>query len=171
MATESNVKVSPGGATATVATVEVISLDFVRTRLATVWLAGAGMVVLIVVLQSLLGRFGARTQDAWGWLLPTIMPTLGMIVTVLGYTALDPTLSTSVVRKAFFRVAFNLSISYLALVALTVLIGPFAKADGAGMIDLMQTSNLWLGPFQGLVASALGVLFVTKQKKDTEQGG
>jgi len=32
--------------------------------------------------------------------------------------------------------------------------------------ELMHTSNLWLGPFQGLAASALGVLLVTRQKKD-----
>ena len=106
----------------------------------------------------------ARLQDAWGWLLPTIMPTLGLIVTVLSYTALDPVFSSSVVRKTFFHVAMVLSIAYLGLVALTVLIGPFAATNGAGMVDLMRTSDLWLGPFQGLVASALGVLFVTKQE-------
>ena len=63
-----------------------------------------------------------------------------------------------------------LSIAYLALVALTVLIGPFAAETGREMIERMQTSNLWLGPFQGLVASALGVLFVTKQPKPDERG-
>jgi hypothetical protein len=150
------------------ASVELVSLDAVRGRLATIWLSGAGLVVIIVVLQSLLHRFGPATQEAWGWLLPTIMPTLGMILTVLGYSALDPVASASVVRKDFFRLARALSIVYLAMVATTVLIGPFAASDGAGMIDLMHTSNLWLGPMQGLVASALGVLFVTKQKKDGE---
>lgn len=143
---------------------KTISLDLVRNRLAAVWGIGAGLVVIVVVLQSLLGRFGDRTQDAWGWLLPTIMPTLGMIFTVLGYTALDPVFSNSVVRKSFFHIAMGLSIGYLGLVTLTVLIGPFAAVNGSQMVDLMNTSNLWLGPFQGLVASALGVLFVTKKK-------
>jgi hypothetical protein len=152
----------------TLAAAELVSLDVVRGRLATIWLSGAGSVVIIVVLQSLLHRYGQATQEAWGWLLPTIMPTLGMILTVLGYSALDPVSSASVVRRDFFRLASTLSIVYLALVAMTVLIGPFAASDGAGMIDLMHTSNLWLGPFQGLVASALGVLFVTKQKKEGE---
>jgi hypothetical protein len=149
---------------------ELVELDAVRSRLAWVWLGGAGAVVILVVLQSLLQRFGDATQDAWGWLLPTIMPTLGMIITVLGYTALDPMSSTSVVRKSFFHIATALSIAYLALVVLTVLIGPFAAETGRQMIGLMQTSNLWLGPFQGLVASALGVLFVTKQPKPDDRG-
>jgi hypothetical protein len=143
--------------------VDVIGLDLVRNRLAAVWITGTGFVFVVVVLQSLFHRFMDKTQDAWGWLLPAIMPTLMMIITVLGYTALSATASSTVVRRGFFRVAMVLSVMYLALVALTVLCGPFTSSDGAGMISNMQMSNLWLGPFQGLVASALGVLFVTKQ--------
>lgn len=150
-------------------TTQVVPLDSVRARLATIWLGGAGCVIIVVVLQSLLGRFGDKTPEAWGWLLSAIMPTLLLIVTVLGYTALVPEFPTSVVRRDFFRVAKALSIAYLALVALTVLIGPFAAGDGPSMVNLMHMSNLWLGPIQGLVASALGVLFVTKQSSDPPQ--
>jgi hypothetical protein len=140
----------------------LITLDDVRTKLAVVWLVGCCAILLIVVLQSLLGRFADKTQEAWGWLLPTIMPTLGMIITVLGYTALEPQVSKFVVRKSFFRLAYFLSAMYLILVLLTILVQPFAARDP---VELMRTSNLWLGPFQGLVASALGVLFVSKQQK------
>ena len=172
MVTVANTQVSSGGTPASAPLVaEVIPMDSVRNRLATVWLAGAGLVVIVVVLESLLDRFDDKTQDAWGWLLPTIMPTLGLIITVLGYTALDPVFSSSVVRKTFFRIAMVLSIAYLGLVALTVLIAPFAVTTGAEMVNLMHTSNLWLGPGQSLVASALGVLFVTKREvKDDKPG-
>ena len=142
---------------------DMLSLDAVRSRLAMLWLTLGCLIFLIVVMQSLLGSFGSDTQNAWGWLLPTIMPTLGMIISVLGYTAVDPNTSTSVVRKSFFWVAFFLSGVYLLLILITILIHPFVTAVNA--IELMHTSNLWLGPFQGLVASALGVLFVSKQKK------
>ena len=141
---------------------KTVSLDTVRVRLAAVWLGGGSVILFIVVLQSLLGRYGDQTQEAWGWLLPTIMPTLGMIVTVLGYTALDPFRSSSIVRKTFFNVALALSVLYLTLVLMTILVQPLTNAEP---ITLMRTSNLWLGPFQGLVASALGVLFVSKHKK------
>jgi len=149
---------------------DVVPLDTARSRLATVWLCGAGLVLLVVVFQSLLGRYGDKTPEALGWLLSAIMPTLLLIITVLGYTALVPEFQRSVVRRDFFRVARYLSTAYLALVALTVLIGPFAAADGAGMIKLMHMSDLWLGPIQGLVASALGVLFVTKRSSEVSPG-
>lgn len=141
---------------------DLIKLDTVRTKLAIVWLAGCGAILLIVIMQSLLGRFGEKTQEAWGWLLPTIMPSLAMIVTVLGYTALEPQLSKFVVRRTFYRLAISLSLMYLLVVSLTILVQPFAGKDP---IELMRISNLWLGPLQGLVASALGVLFVSKQQK------
>jgi hypothetical protein len=145
---------------------QMTPLDDVRTQLARVWLVGGGGIFLILVVQSLLHVYGDLTQEAWGWFLPTLMPSLGMIVTVLTYTALDPLMTGSVVRKAFVPIALWLSIMYLLTVMLTILIQPFASRTPVEAVGLMRTSNLWLGPFQGLVASALGVLFVSKQKKD-----
>jgi FlaA1/EpsC-like NDP-sugar epimerase len=140
----------------------LITLDSARSRLATVWLTGSAIITAIVVCQSLLGRFGDKTQEAWAWLLPNIMPTLTMIVTVLGYTAMDQQASRFVVRKTFLRFSISLSTIYLMLVLLTILMQPFASGDP---LQSMRVSNLWLGPFQGLVASALGVLFASKQQK------
>ncbi len=161
-----NVMTQPSARTKKIPTADLLPLDTVRTLLGVVWLGGGSIIFVIVVLQSLLGRYGEKTQEAWGWLLPTIMPTLGMIVVVLGYTALDPLLSSSVVRKSFFRVALWLSVLYLLLILLTILIQPWGGTEG---VEGMRMSNLWLGPFQGIVASALGVLFVSKQQnKETE---
>ncbi len=145
---------------------QLISLDDVRNQLAKIWLIGSGLVFLLLVVQSLLHAYGDLTQDVWGWFLPTLLPTLGLIVTVLTYTALDPLATGSVVRRSFTQMAVWLSIGYLITVLLTILIQPFASQTPTEAVALMKTSNLWLGPFQGLVASALGVLFVSKEKKD-----
>jgi cell division protein FtsW (lipid II flippase) len=147
----------------------VVSLDYARVRLAVLWFGLGAAILIIVVLQSLLQKFGSDTQSAWAWLLPTLMPTLTMILTVLGYTALSPDFSSSVVRKSFYLIALFLSALYLILISMTILIAPFVPS--VSPIQLMHTSNLWLGPFQGLVASALGVLFVSKQKGVESQPG
>jgi hypothetical protein len=141
---------------------ELIPIDRVRSRLALLWLSGAGLIILTLVVQSLRLVYGPAVQEVWGWILPTLMPTLGMIVTVLGYTALDPAISGTAVRKSFFTLAFWLSASYLFLILLTIFIQPLSPGSP---VDLMRMSNLWLGPFQGLVASALGVLFVSKRQR------
>lgn len=36
-----------------------------------------------MVLQSIFGKFGTRVEEAWAWFLPTIMPTLSLIIGVL----------------------------------------------------------------------------------------
>ena len=149
---------------------DTITLDLARHRLAIVWLGGTSIIIVILVLQSLLGKYSDNVQEAWGWLLPTVMPTLGLIITVLGYTALEPRLSKAVVRRGFFTVSFSLSVLYIVLVSLTLLIQPFVGADGEKAVQLMRMSNLWLGPIQGLVAAALGVLFVSNRSSDSSDG-
>jgi hypothetical protein len=146
---------------------QLISLDDVRIRLARVWLIGAGVIFVLLVVQSLLHVYGDLTQDAWGWFLPNLMPSLGMIISVLAYTALDPLSSRAMVRRTFVQIAEWLSLIYLLLVLLTILMQPFSAGSAAERVALMHTSNLWLGPVQGLVASALGVLFVSKKKRES----
>src|ERR1035437_3191979 len=110
---------------------QMTPLDDVRVKLARVWLIGGGGIFLILVVQSLLHVYGDLTQEAWGWFLPTLMPSLGLIVTVLTYTALDPLMTGSVVRKTFMSIAMWLSILYLLTVMLTILIQPFASRTPA----------------------------------------
>jgi hypothetical protein len=149
---------------------DLVPLERVRNHLAGLWFVGAVLIVGIVVLQSLLGKYGDRTENVWEWLLPTIMPTIGMIISVLGYSALDATASRFTVKRSFYRIAVYLSVFYQFLVLLTILIQPLVGTDP---LELMHTSNLWLGPIQGVVASALGVLFVSSKPKGSarEQPG
>ena len=130
--------------------------------IAGVWLAGAGLVFLILVGQSLLNYYEPRTQDAWGWYLPTVMPTLSLIVGVLvadfhsGNSA-----ENSRPARGVFWLGLALSIFYLSMVALAILIQP-VLADTAPL-TVMQRSNLWLGPLQGLTAAAIGAFFRSGQ--------
>ena len=141
---------------------ELIPIDQVRVQLGRLWLIGSLAITTILVIQSLLGKYEDAAQEAWGWLLPTIMPTLGMIVAVLSYTALDRSLLDTLVRRSFYVITWWLSLVYLFFILLTILIHPFTNRQP---VELMRMSNLWLGPMQGLVGSALGVLFVSKKKR------
>src|ERR1017187_6165099 len=86
-------------------------------------------------------------------------------------TALDPVFSASVVRRVFFNIAFGLSTLYLPLVLLTILVQPIAANAPAKAGEVMRLSNLWLGSFQGIVASALGVLLFQKEKSASREFG
>ena len=133
-----------------------------KRQLAAIWLVGAGISFFLLFFQTIFGRFGDNASEAWSWLLPTIMPTLSLIVGVLVMDALGKGIGTKTVDRFIFRVALILSTIYLIVVAMTILLQPFASLSP---LELMKQSNLWLGPFQGLVSASIGAFFVKKEQR------
>jgi len=139
-----------------------ISLKTCKKRLAALWFTMGPIIVLLLVVISLLGKkLGDKADEAWGWFLPTVMPTLSLIIGVLVVDATDPQKTEKKVDRFLFWLAFDLSFFYLAIVVLTILIQPFT---GSTLLDLMKASNLWLGPVQGLVAAVLGAFFIKGER-------
>ena len=129
-----------------------------RKKLALVWFLFGGFLVLLVIGQSLAGKFGEHLRDVWRWFLPTLLPTLSLIVSVI---VVD--LGTGVARTAkqvdrfLYRLALWFSVVYLFIVAATFLLQPIL---GIPNLELIKVTDLWLGPLQGLLAGVLGVFFV-----------
>jgi hypothetical protein len=141
-----------------------ISLDRVRWQLAKLWLGLAIPIFLILIGQSMFGKYQTKVQAVWSWALPTLMPTLALIITVLGANAIGAAEDGKRrVKRSFYIIAFGLSALYLLLILITLLIEPFTPFEA---LELLNLSSLWLGPFQGLVASALAILFFTKQAEE-----
>lgn len=90
------------------------------------------------------------------------MPTLSLIIGALVYdfrsTGPDPG-ATALPESArgLFWLVMALSVFYLALVAIAVLAQPFLPQ--LSPLELMQRSNLWLGPLQGLAVGVLAAFF------------
>lgn len=139
-----------------------VALDHARWQLAKIWFGMAGPTLLLLIFQSVTGKYQDKVQSVWSWALPTIMPTLSLIIAALGVNALEAEVDKSQVRRPFYLAACWLSVIYLLMVLFTILIEPFTRYES---LQLMALSNLWLGPFQGLVASVIGVLFFTKKPK------
>jgi len=118
---------------------------------------GGGLLFLVVVAQTMAGYYGDRAKSAWSWLLPTIMPTLSLIV---GAVVTQKPESTATVDRLAYRISLGLSLCYLLLALATIAAQPFS---GMGALDFMSTSNLWLGPLQGLLGISLGVFFGSRQ--------
>jgi hypothetical protein len=130
-----------------------------KRYLAAVWFLGAGIVFLLLVLQTQLGHFGDNDTDVWGWFLPTVMPTLSLIIGVLVMDAFGKGVTTANPDSFLFKLALGLSCFYLVVVLLTILLQPFVATPA---LKMMQKSHLYLGPLQGLVAAALSAFFVSK---------
>lgn len=147
----------------------LISLEAVRNRLGTIWIASGILITLLVIIQSLLGHYQQHSQQVWEWLLPNLIPTLGMIISVLASTALVENASGTFVRMSFYRLSATLSVFYLCLILMSILIQPFVNVKIEDQLVSLRGTSLWLGPFQGLVGSSLGVLFASKANQSASR--
>jgi hypothetical protein len=138
-----------------------ISARVCRKRLAILWITGGLFLFFVLILQSVFGRFGDRIEDAWSWFLPTLMPTLSLILGVLTLDATSGGDGGKLMDRFFFRLAFWLSALYLLVVGMTLFLQPFTQTP---LLELMHRSNLWLGPLQGLAAAVLGIFFVKGER-------
>jgi hypothetical protein len=126
-------------------------------RLAMLWMSGAGIIGALLLIQTVLGKYGGQTERAWSWFAPTVFPTLTIIVTAwFGATAAA---RDQAVEVRHFQVAFGLSLVYLVVVAATLLVQPFSAWTP---MELLTMSHAWLGPTQGIVGIGVGRFFASK---------
>lgn len=132
-----------------------------QRRLAWVWLVGGGGIVVLMAVQGLVGFYHDQWGDASKWLMGTIFPNAGVMVGALAYSAYHAP-GDAVVNPLAYRAASVVSLLYLGLAALAVLLQPLAP-EGTPPTELMARASVILGPLQGLVGTALGAFFVSKQ--------
>jgi hypothetical protein len=137
-----------------------IPLEHVRAQLAKLWLIGGGLLFSLLVVQSIFGKYGEHVESVWSWFVPTTVPTVSLMIGVLGAGAMDEG-DRRTLKRSFSDIAWWLSLVYLAILAATILLEPFS---GLTTAELRPRSNFWLGPLQGLVLAALGFLFTATEK-------
>jgi hypothetical protein len=155
---------------------DLIPLEHARWVLARLWFIASAIIFVLLVAQSVGGTYGGALQTAWGWALPNFVPTLALMVSVFAADAFKPYSDAppSQVRAQFYKLSLGLSIFYLFVLLATILSEPVFlyvhQGEKVTAIDLLQVSNLWLGPLQGIVVTALGVLFFLKEEGQKAPG-
>lgn len=132
-----------------------------RAILAVLWLAGGAIVFLTILIQTFGGVYGDKYVDAWGWFLPTIMPTASLIISVFVAESFVKTDEAKPVQTVFFGITFAITLLYLIVVAATLFAAPISSITP---LSLMKNSHLWLAPLQSLVSATMGAFFVSNEK-------
>ena len=118
------------------------------------WGWGLLLFILLVALSSQSAIFGDQTSAAWQWFLPNITPSMGLVGAAAYARRKTADIEPAVIKPLFLMAVI---VSGVYLVLLTVaLLGVFFSAQPLAWLG---KSNLWLGPLQGLAASALAVFF------------
>ena len=150
---------------------KTLYMHLCKKRLAKLWFIFSGIIFFVVLFQTFFDRFGLQTEFVWRWLVPTIFPSLVLIISVYGADVARRSTLNIKVDNFVFLLAFWISFSYLCVVLLHIAFIPII--GGQNFLELLSKSHLWLGPMQGLVAGILGVFFTLeqpeKQKSPTSQ--
>ncbi len=126
-------------------------------RLVTTWLVGALLLATLVLTRTYLGHYGERTEEAWDWLLATILPTLSLTVSAVVVDLQDRRKQRKQVNSYLFWVALVLSLAYLLFVGAIVVSKAFAPVQS---LDVMREYGVRLAVAQAVVVSSLGAFFV-----------
>lgn len=133
----------------------MIDFHAARDRLGLLWLSFFVLLFLLFVLQTFGQRFGSREEQAWAWFLPSILPTVSLILAVYAREAFDRR-SRRRIRKGPFYIAFAVSLLYLLILAAVIVVPAFW---GRPFFEFIGATAYFLGPLQGLAAGILGVFF------------
>jgi cytochrome bd-type quinol oxidase subunit 2 len=141
---------------------ENTSLDAARNQLAKIWFWGSSLPFMILTIQSILGKYGENVQDAFSWFIPTVFPTLTLMISVIGAAALKPK-EDRVIRTNFLKITVGISIAYLIVLSLVIFLQPFSRYEDP--IKLFSISNFFIAPLQGIAVGSLGFLFTSDTPK------
>lgn len=139
----------------------LVSVAKCKKRLSLLWFSGAGLIFLLVFFQSIFGHYSGRTAAAWSWFLPTVMPTLSLMIGILVADTFGPAKPDKNIDPFIYKLAQSLSAAYFMVVLATITLQPFSAVPP---LELLAMSNLWLGPLQGLVTGSIGAFFVKVER-------
>ena len=138
-----------------------VPMEKCTKKLAILWFISVGFLLLVLILQTLLGRYGEGAKDVWEWFLPTVLPTLCLIG---GVFRMDTSKKIKEVDRFVYRLSFFSSAFYLLTIYLVFFLQPFSIL---GPIEMMKQANLGLSPLQGIVAALTGRFFVKGEQNES----
>jgi len=139
-----------------------IVLEKIRMKLAKIWFIGTALPFFLMTIQSVLGKYEPKTQEAWSWFIPLVFPTLTLMVSVMGVDAVGQ-YRRKVIRIGFANIVVWLSFAYIGALTIVILLEPLSAQDP---FKVFSISNFFLGPLQGVVVAALGYLFTHATKEN-----
>jgi uncharacterized membrane protein YhdT len=117
-------------------------------RIGQVWYLGAALVLILLSLQTLLGKYGEQLEPAWSWIAPLLLP----VTSILFASWATQNGSERRVTIRSYRVASVLAAVAVFLIAATLLLEPFSRMGTARWLSL---STLLLAPLLGATCFAL----------------
>jgi hypothetical protein len=141
---------------------EKVTMSYCKKRLAILWFASFIVLFLIILSQTILGKYDDKFEDAWNWLTQNTLPTLSLIVSTFVVDVFENQKNEKKVDAFYYKFCFWGCLLYLSVMLLTIFGQNFAYINIKQMtsLDFLKKSNLWLSPLQALISVLLGIFFI-----------
>ena len=136
----------------------LILLADTRKKLLWLWLVFTAIIVLLIFIQTITGKFEDIENKAWLWAFTHLLPALLLLITAVLMNK-NP---SKVLLSSTFRLIFMATLTYLLLVLMTLLAMPFATIKQS-IQEYFNQSYMWLVPFQVVLLITFGILYFKKE--------
>ncbi len=136
----------------------LILLADTRKKLLWLWLGFTAVLVLLIFVQTLTGKFEDIEGQAWAWIFVCLLPGLSLLLAAVLLNK-NP---SKVLMRATFRAVFAGALAYLLLVALSLFALPVATVNWS-IAEYLGKSYTWLLPFQAILLPAFAMMYFRKE--------
>ena len=136
----------------------LILLKDTKRFLLWLWLGFSIPILLLMLIQTISGKFAAIEGTAWTWVAVNLFPVLAIL---LG-GAIQNKYPDKLIQIFIFRIIWIFSFLYLLLLLMTLL-GMTAGTADQSIADYLVQSYKWLLPFQVLLMATFFLLYFKKR--------
>jgi hypothetical protein len=136
----------------------LVLLADTRKKLLWLWLGFTAVLVLLIFVQTLTGKFEGIEGKAWAWIFANLLPAFLLLFAAVLLNK-NP---SKVLLRATFRAVYFGSLAYLLLLTLTLFALPMATANWS-IEEYLAKSCTWLVPFQVILLLAFAALYFRKE--------
>jgi hypothetical protein len=137
-----------------------LSLHRARNRLTWTWLALTGPLLLIVILQSITGKYGQNGFESLtgiGWLFQAVLPTASVMIAPITLP-INPTVEArSVENLTLLWITICSFVFYFVILYAIILLEPMT---GISLDKLMAMSAWFLAPIQAFILTLVSKFFL-----------
>jgi hypothetical protein len=137
-----------------------LSLHQARNRLTWIWLALTGPLLLIVILQSINGKYGQNGFESLtgiGWLFQAVLPTASVMIAPITLP-INPAVKTrSVENLTLLWITISSFVFYFVILYAIILLEPMS---GMSLGNLMAMSAWFLAPIQAFILTLVSKFFL-----------
>lgn len=143
-----------------------IEFSKAQKRIATLWFLSSLIIFFVFFLQTVFGKFENNIKEAWGWLLPLVLPNLTLMLSIFFSDLHQQKKSEYNLFETdifFYRLTLGISFFYLGTILLIILLQPLSTKS---IFQLMSDSSIFLGPIQAIVSGSIGLFFINRKQNN-----